>query len=131
MTVKKFSRQEGRFKVEAKCQKLGADFLVWFYGGAAHIGAVAIAQPRASLKNPAQLSATASVFCYPGHKEDEVVKYVAEKLSAALNAKVVVSAGMHWEELTSEGIATIMNLVTVLTLEIIEHAEKLQEIDKL
>ena len=59
------------------------------------IGAVAAAQPRPSLADPMRTSATASVFAYVGHKEDDLAKHAAETLAAALGTRVVVSAGIH------------------------------------
>jgi gallate decarboxylase subunit D len=112
--VRHFQKEAGGFLVEALWQRLGKDFLLSVWGGVAHIGAVAMAQPRPSLANPSRLSATASVFCYVGHKEDSVVKEVAERLAAALDAKVVVAAGLHWDDLTPEGIQQVQENVRAL-----------------
>lgn len=117
-----------RIKVEAKAQAyslraeaawIGADLLVWIWGGVAHIGAVAMAQPRPSLADPQRTSATASVFAYVGHKEDEVAKRAAETLASALDAKVVVSAGMHWDNLPAEGIEIIKDLTRQLLTDLL------------
>ncbi len=120
-SVSTFRVEEGGFTVEALLQRLGDDYLVSVWGGAAHIGAVAMAQPRPSLADPGRLSATASVFCYVGHKEDEVVKEISERLAAALEAKVVVAAGMHWENLTPEGIEQVKRNVQVLVKRILDE----------
>ncbi len=95
--------------VEAEAVWIGADVLVWIWGGSRpHIGAVAAAQPRPSLADAARTSATASVLTYPGHKEDAVAKMAAERLSAALNTNVVVTAGIHWDDLSADDIKTIV-----------------------
>ncbi len=95
--------------VEAEAVRIGDDVLVWIYGGERpHIGAVAAAQPRPSLMDPSRTSATASVLTFPGHKEDVVVKLVSERLAAALAVNVVVTAGLHWDRLSSEQLATVM-----------------------
>ncbi|HAA04817.1 MAG TPA: hypothetical protein DCE18_15830 [Syntrophobacteraceae bacterium] len=78
-----------------------------------------MAQPRPSLADPARLSATASVFCYVGHKEDDVVKGVSERLAAVLDAKVVVAAGLHWDNLTAGGIEQVKKNVVTLVNRII------------
>lgn len=97
------------FVVEAEAVRIGADFLVCIHGGdKPHIGAVAAAQPRLSLADPARVSATASVLAYLGHKEDVVVKRVSEQLAAALAANVVVTAGLHWDRLTPDDLPTVM-----------------------
>ena len=54
----------GAYDLEASVQKIGENLLVAIWGGELpHIGAVAIAQPRPSLKDPDRISSTASVFC--------------------------------------------------------------------
>lgn len=97
------------FVVEAEAVWIGGDVLVWIWGGSRpHIGAVAAAQPRPSLAEATRTSATASVLVYPGHKEDAVAKMAAERLSAALNTNVVVTAGIHWDDLSPDDIKTIV-----------------------
>lgn len=116
-----FQFEEGGFRVEAHCQKMGSDYLVSVWGGAPHIGAVAMAQPRASLADPDRVSATASVFCYVGHKEDQLAKEAAEQLAAGLNTKVVVAAGLHWDRLTESAIRQVVKNVRVMVGEIIKE----------
>jgi hypothetical protein len=95
----------GLFDIEANVRQIGPDLLVAIWGGdQPHIGAVAIAQPRPSLKDPTQNAATASVFCFLGHKEADLAKKAAERLSAALTTNVTVTAGLHWEGITAAGI---------------------------
>jgi len=99
----------GEYDLEAVVRRIGEDLLVAISGGERpHIGAVAMAQPRPSLKDPAVTSATASVFCYVGHKEDDLAKHAAEKLAASLNTRVVVTAGIHWDDLSEEGIRKVI-----------------------
>ena len=117
----RFQYQEGGFLVEALWQRLGKDYLLSVWGGDPHIGAVAMAQPRPSLTDPGRVSATSSVFCYLGHKEDEVVKEVSERLAAALQAKVVVAAGLHWDDLSPEGIRQVVKNVRTLVDRIIKE----------
>lgn len=119
-----FQVDQDGFKVEACCTRIGADYLLSIWGGEPHIGAVAMAQPRDSLQDPARRSATASVFCYVGHKEDHLVKEVSEKLASVLDAKVVVAAGLHWDHLTPAGMAQVMRNVNVLTTKIIREMKK-------
>ena len=108
--------------VEARAVQIGADILVYIWGGdRPHIGAVAAAQPRPSLADENRRSATCSVLTYLGHKEDEVVKLVAEHLSAVLDTHVVVTAGIHWDGLDQNqiraigtGIEDIMRQLTLI-----------------
>lgn len=116
-----FAEDESGFRVEAALQRLGNDYLLSLWGGAAHIGAVAMAQSRPSLADPSRVSASASVFCYVGHKEDDLAKKVAERLAAALGAKVVVVAGIHWDNLKPQGIEQIVKNVFALVDKVIQE----------
>ena len=108
--------------LQAEAVRLGADVLVYIWGGERpHIGAVAAAQPRPSLADPARTSATASVLTYVGHKEDVVAKTVAEALAARLATNVVVTAGIHWDNLPATGIAMVMERCREL-IELLQHA---------
>ncbi len=111
--------QSGSFDIEADIRWVGSDLLVCISGGEKpHIGAVAAAHPRPSLKDPAVMSATSSVICYTAHKEDELARHAAEKLAAALNTRVVVTAGIHWDNLSEAGIRQVvknsLNLVALI-----------------
>ncbi len=107
--------ETGSFDIEADIRRIGDDLLVAIWGGEKpHIGAVAVAQPRPSLKTPETTSATASVFCFPSHKEDELVKGVSEVLAAVLGTKVVVTAGIHWDNLSEKGIRKVIKNSEVL-----------------
>jgi hypothetical protein len=89
--------------------------LVAIWGGEKpHIGAVAMAQPRPSLKDPEVTSSTASVFSYVGHKEDELAKATAEILAATLETNVIVTAGIHWDNLPEEGIQRVIKNSEIL-----------------
>jgi hypothetical protein len=100
---------------------IGEDLLVAIWGGERpHIGAVAVAQPRPSLKDPDATSASTSVFCFVGHKEDELAKASAEILSATLNTPVVVAAGIHWDNLDEEAIERIIKNSEILVDMILE-----------
>ncbi|MFZ5587843.1 MAG: hypothetical protein ACOZHQ_18145 [Thermodesulfobacteriota bacterium] len=100
--------RDQRLGLSARWLWCGEDLLVAVEGGEKpHIGAVAMATPRPSLADPARSSATASVFCYLGHKEDGLAKDLAEALAAALNVRVVVTAGAHWDGLGPQEIAQV------------------------
>ncbi|MGW8320096.1 MAG: prenylated flavin chaperone LpdD [Thermodesulfobacteriota bacterium] len=116
--------KEGQYDVEAHVRSLGEDLLVAISGGEKpHIGAVAVAQPRPSLKDPTVTSATVSVICCIGHKEDDLAKQAAEKLAASLNTRVVVTAGIHWDNLSEEGIQKVIRNCRVLLERIADRIE--------
>jgi hypothetical protein len=116
------TRQEA-YSLEASVKEIGEDLLIAIWGGdRPHIGAVAVAQPRPSLKDERIVSATASVFCFLGHKDDLVAKEAAERISSALNANVVVAAGIHWDDIDEAGISAVMENSRRLVGMIIEKA---------
>ena len=100
---------EGEYDITASVRQIGQDLLVAIWGGdKPHIGAVAMAQPRPSLRDPKVTSSTASVFAYVGHKEEDLAKAAAEILAATLKTNVVVAAGIHWDNLSPEGIQRVI-----------------------
>jgi gallate decarboxylase subunit D len=114
----------GRFALEALVTSIGPDLLVAVWGGThPHIGAVALALPRPSLQNRRKTSATSSVLTLLGHKEDVTAKVVSESLAAALKRNVVVTAGIHWDNLTPAEIGEINELTKKLIGKIIDKAE--------
>jgi MoaA/NifB/PqqE/SkfB family radical SAM enzyme len=79
---------KGRFKIHGLVQEVGQDILVSIWGGTRpHIGAVGIAIPRPSLKNPKEWSATSSNFTFIGHKEDALVKKDFKKAGCSIEKK--------------------------------------------
>lgn len=100
---------EGEYDLSAHVRLIGDDILVAIWGGEKpHIGAVAAAHSSPSMKDPKVMSTTASVLCYSGHKEDDLAKFAAKKLAAALDTKVVVTAGIHWDNLSAGGIQKVI-----------------------
>ncbi|HUL31487.1 MAG TPA: hypothetical protein VLZ03_13630 [Thermodesulfobacteriota bacterium] len=107
---------KGRFKISGFAKEVGRDLLVSVWGGTRpHIGAVGIAVPRYSLKDPRKWSATSSTFTFLGHKEDVLVKKISETLAAALRKNVVVTAGLHWNAISPQEIKIIENLTEALS----------------
>lgn len=76
----------------------GQDIIIHIGGEKEHLGAAALAVPRASLQDAAKISSTASVLCLTGHKEDEVAKAAALHLAAVFATNVLVSAGIHIDD---------------------------------
>jgi len=72
-----------------------------------HIGAVAVAVPRKSLTGDGSDSASASVICITGHKEDEIARQIALRLSSAWQCVVTVSAGVHIDDATKDDIVLL------------------------
>jgi hypothetical protein len=124
MAEKEFTLETdtGAYDLAASVRIIGSDLLIAIWGGETpHIGAVAVAQPRPSLKDPAVTSSSASVICLLGHKEDELAKAAAEILAAALKTQVVVTAGIHWDNLAPEAIQCVVRNSEILVDKILER----------
>jgi hypothetical protein len=74
-----------------------------------------MAQPRPSLKDPNATSATTSVYCFLGHKEDALVNATATTLASRFKTRTVVAAGMHWDNLDEDGIRAVQANSVLLT----------------
>ena len=97
----KASYSIGTHAIEAVACFCGADLVVVIGGGERyHVGAVAIAVPRASLCSPEKISASASVICLTGHKEDLLAREGALRLAAKLNRNVILTVGIHVDNAT-------------------------------
>lgn len=71
-----------------------------FGGQLPHIGAVSIAT------NPGECQTTE----FPGHRDSAVSRRWAETLCEKFNCPVVVSAGIHYDQLSREGIDAVLKL---------------------
>ena len=76
-----------------------------------------------SRTDPERTSATSSNYTFLGHKEDVVVKQVSEAISAALGKNVVVTAGIHWDNLAPRDLGVIAGLTRRLTEKIIRQQQ--------
>lgn len=89
---------EGRLQVVARGWDTGRGYVVGLFGGESpHVGAVVVSMPRPSLADPGKPSCTSSVINLPAHKEEEVIRPLAEELARATGRPVVGVAGVHVE----------------------------------
>jgi gallate decarboxylase subunit D len=96
--------------------KLGCDLQVALRGGdREHIGAVAVSQPRQSLRAGGARSATTSVIALLGHKEDELARRVAGRLASSLGVTVCVACGIHVDDISPEEIQDVLEMADELT----------------
>jgi hypothetical protein len=94
---------------------VGHDLVVIVCGGdRAHIGASALAQPRASLNDAEKISASTSVMCVVGHKEELLAHRIAQTLASRLNCVVSVSCGIHVDNADKQQIQIIQTMVAEL-----------------
>lgn len=115
MTIGKDKHQISLNKIDC-----GKDVSVTIYGGdKPHIGAVAVAVPRESLTGDGSISSSASVICIAGHKEDELARKIALKISAAWNCVATVSVGIHIDDARLEDFKIIEKSVELLVDELL------------
>lgn len=116
MTVKK-----GRIEIKAKAILVGDDLCIIISGGdRPHIGCVTLSIPRPGISDSSKNSATTSVMNITGHKDDEAARYVSQTLASALNKNVVVTCGIHLDNITNEEIDETLVLIKELTDQLIE-----------
>ncbi|MCL2862814.1 MAG: hypothetical protein FWE54_01765 [Methanimicrococcus sp.] len=109
----KISKTVGRVTLVLEGKDVGGDLLVTLTGGAAHIGAAALAYRDSETGRT-----TASVLCAPGHKEEEIALRGSKIISKGLNKTVLFSVGIHLDDITPEEIAEIEKAC----MEIIENS---------
>lgn len=111
-------RRQGRLHLRLDLLPQGRDWLALLHGGAAHIGATALALPpgeRAAAEEAAQSIGR------PGHREEELARQVAARLAQAAGCAVCCCAGIHYEAITPEEIRHVLHLVDELTDEAARH----------
>lgn len=106
--------------LEVSAAFVGEDVLVCLQGGERpHLGCVVQTEPRESLTGDGSVSATSSVLNYPGHKDEVVCRYVAEKISRELKRRVVCTGGFHKDGITIEEIREVQRAVETVTEKIV------------
>ena len=100
----------GRVALRMTCVAMGRDLNVSLSGGdLEHIGAVALGLPR-----PKGDGATTSVLAVLGHREDDLARSVANRLSARLGVAVCVACGIHVEGISRDELAAVLEMSTEL-----------------
>lgn len=97
-------------QVKALVVIVGQDIAVVFGGGEqAHIGASALAVSRPSLAAEQDISSSASVICVTGHKEDQLARAAALRLSAKFACVVNVAVGLHIQQASTGEIEKLVS----------------------
>lgn len=110
-----FKVGEGKYQVCLHAMYCGSDASICIFGGdVPHIGAVAVAVPRKSLTGDGSDSASASVICITGHKEDELARLVALRISSKWQCNGTVSAGVHIDDAKKDDISILSRNVEEL-----------------
>lgn len=116
----------GKCIVQALVVCCGNDLNVTIGGGEKyHIGAAAVAVPRLEYKNGSKRTASTSVICVQGHREDEVTYKAAKYLATTLDCTVTVTMGVHINDITKNEFSEISNNINKLLDNIIEQINRL------
>ena len=106
-------------RLEAVCVGCGDDLVVVVGGGERyHVGAAALAISIPSLKDPSTPTTSSYLAAVPGHKEEELARGGALRLSRALHRHVVMTVGIHDDGITKERVAAYVALFERLVDEI-------------
>jgi len=109
-TVRVEDSKSGRC-LEAWVREVGEDLVVVVGGGQRpHVGCVVLAQPRTLTDRSRNHSASCSVLTIPHHKEEPIARGIAERLAEELGRVVVVTAGVHDDNLDADGVADYLRL---------------------
>jgi hypothetical protein len=98
---------DGREAVTLRLQRQGRDLVVTISGGAAHVGAVAVASPEGGTSG----ESCHEVCVVPGHKEGPLADRAAHRLAGITGRTVVVVAGIHQDRATPAEIEAIVTNV--------------------
>jgi len=119
METQQFVKGMDVYKISATVTLCGIDVAVIIGGGEKpHIGAMGLASPRPSLQNKDVVSASVSVLCVLGHKDDLLARAAALRLASKFNVNVVVSVGLHLDNATTEDIEKLQTNFEAIIVEI-------------
>lgn len=106
----------GSYQMSAVITILGDDIAICIGGGEKeHIGGAALASSRPSLKNDGAISASASVLCVMGHKDDCLARETALQLASKFNTNVLVSVGLHLDQAEAHDIQKLQTNFIAIT----------------
>ena len=95
----------GGLSIHYRLERLGGDLLLTVTGGAAHVGCVVLATHRQSLTGSGADSADSSVLNRSGHKDEFLLRALAERLSA-----VAAVGGVHYDGLDQQGLRSAAHI---------------------
>ena len=112
-------------ELEVSAAFIGEDVLICLKGGdRPHLGCVVQTEPRVSLTGDGSVSATSSVLNFPGHKDEVICRWMAEKVSKELGKRVVCTGGFHKDGISEKEIREVQESVVRLTEKAIEGLQR-------
>lgn len=119
---------EGRYSITGIISYTTDGIVVQLCGGEKpHIGTVVLSQPRPSLANDENTSATTSILNLLNHKDDIAAKPVAEMLAKTLNQVVVVTAGIHVDNAAEHDIEILQSNIQQVADELLKWASSVNK----
>lgn len=92
-------------RIEAVCVACGDDLIVVVGGGTHyHCGTVALTISMPSIKDPQKKTNSTYQVPVPGHKEEALAREGSLILSRSLERNVVMSVGIHVDQISKDGI---------------------------
>ena len=117
-----FSAERGRIKLRLCCIRMGDDLCVTLSGGdREHIGAMALSEPRPSHEDEDRRSATTSVITLRGHKEDELARRIASRLTSRTGSVACVACGIHVEAILPTELTDVLEMSEELAKNLLER----------
>jgi gallate decarboxylase subunit D len=97
--------------LEAACVGVGDDLVVVVGGGQRpHVGAAALAISVPGVVDPSARTCSSYLVSVPGHREEDLARDGALRLSRALRRQVVVTVGIHDDAISRERIELYLGL---------------------
>lgn len=121
MAIRQFAIELQGFdsKIEAVCVECGVDLIIVVGGGTRyHCGTVALTISMPSIKDPKKLTNSTYQVPVPGHKEEALAREGSLILSRALQRNVVMSVGIHVDNIAKDRIQYFVDQFYVLVDEI-------------
>ena len=123
MRMETFAHGEGALRVEGVLVVTENGIqLGLFTSGHSHVGAVALAVPRPSLRDPGRLSSTASVMTVPSHEDDVPARKIARLVASRTDTPCSVTCGLHVDAADEAEVATLVDNACVVGGLAAEHA---------
>ena len=93
-----FSLGNGNTKVDYKIEEIGDDLQITITGGIIHIGGIGLVS-----------NGTYDILSVLNHKEYEIIQPLADKLTKFHDTTILITAGIHVDDITLDEIKEIMD----------------------
>ena len=129
LSVRRFESNlaEIDYKVEAVCVNVGPDLVVVVGGGSGyHVGATSLTISMPSIKDAGKLTNSTYQVPVPGHKEEGLARESSLLLSRSLKRNVLVSVGIHEDNIARQNISLYVDCFNRLIEQILRAYQDLE-----